>query len=270
VLTGQAGSRLRLQPPEKESKPLCSVISNPCAQHLKLFRVRTQEKSCCDAKLSRVAGFRTGEFAFCILSICQSWPSCRNVPFAMSSREVNIRALQRSWTRPPKFATPLPRPADAQVRYSCPTCGSENTRRLSTAYMSGVSQFSATTSGFGWAGGPAGGSGWTTGTCQTTLSQISAPPRKRSYRTGLLLLFFGPVIGALPFAVMEHLNGKAQIHEVLAAISVIMLELCAVVFLGRAAAYNRSTWPESYREWQITWICLRCTQIFLPVTSRRE
>jgi len=136
--------------------------------------------------------------------------------------------------------------------------------------MSGVSQFSATTSGFGWAGGPAGGSGWTTGTCQTTLSQISAPPRKRSYRTGLLLLFFGPVIGALPFAVMEHLNGKAQIHEVLAAISVIMLELCAVVFLGRAAAYNRSTWPESYREWQITWICLRCTQIFLPVTSRRE
>lgn len=259
-----------LQLPEEESGSLCSVIINSYAQHLKRFWVRTQEKSCSDAQLSRVAGFRVSGSVISALSICQVCRFCRNVPFAMSSREVNIRALQRSWTRPPKFATPLPRPADAQVRYSCPTCGSENTQRLSTAYMSGVSQFSATTGGFGWAGGPAGGSGWTTGTCQTTLSQISAPPRKRSYRAGLLLLFFGPVIGALPFAVMEHLNGKAQIHDVLAAISVIMLELCAVVFLGRAAAYNRSTWPECYREWQITWICLRCTQIFLPVTSRRE
>ena len=37
--------------------------------------------------------------------------------------------------------------------------------------------------------------GWTTGTCQTGIAQISAPPQKRSYRDGLLLLFLGPVIG---------------------------------------------------------------------------
>ena len=101
------------------------------------------------------------------------------------------------------------------------------------------------TNGFGWAGGFAGGSGWTDGTCQTGLSQISAPPYKRSYRGGLLLLFFGPVIGALPFAIMEHLNGKAQIHEVLAGISVILLELCAIVLLVRAAVYNRTTHSET-------------------------
>src|ERR1035438_2180529 len=35
--------------------------------------------------------------------------------------------------------------------YSCPACKSENTQRLSTAYMSGLSHFSAVTSGLGWA-----------------------------------------------------------------------------------------------------------------------
>ncbi len=246
------------------------MITNSCAQHLKLFRVRTQEKSCCDAKLSRVAGFRIREFGFCILSICQARRVCRNVPFAMSSREVNIRALQRSWARPLKFAIPLPRPANAQVQYSCPTCGSENTQRLATAYMEGVSQFSATTSGFGWAGGPAAANAWTTGTCQTGLAQICAPPQKRSYRGGLLLLFFGPVIGALPFAIMEHLNGKARIHEILATISALTLGLCALALLGRATVHNKATWPKRMREWQMSWICRRCAQMFLPLANRRE
>ena len=140
MLTGQAESRVMLQPPEEESKSRCSVIVNSCAQHLKLFRVRTQEKSCSDAKLSRVAGFRVCEIVLSCLSICQVRRFCRNVPFAMSSREVNIRALQRSWARRPKFAIPLPLPPDAQAQYSCPTCGSENTQRLSTVYMAGVSQ----------------------------------------------------------------------------------------------------------------------------------
>ena len=258
------------QPPEEESKSLCSVIVNSCAQHLKRFWVRTQEKNCSCAQVSRVAGFRVSEIALSCLSICQVRRFCRNVPFAMSSREVNIRTLQRSWARRPKFAIPLPPPPDAQAQYSCPTCGSENTQRLSTAYMEGVSQFSATTSGFGWLGGPAVANGWTTGTCQTGLAQISAPPQKRSYRQGLLLLFLGPVIGALPFAIMEHLNGKAQIHEILAAISVLTLELCAIVLLVRAAVHNRTTWPRRIREWQMYWICRRCTQIFLPATNRRE
>ncbi len=268
--TRQAESHVMLQPPEEESKSRCSVIFNSCAQHLKRIWVRTQEKSCSDAKLSRVAGFRAREIVLSCLSICQVRRFCRNVPFAMSSREVNIRALQRSWARRPKSAIPLSRSADAQVQYSCPTCGSENTQRLSTAYMEGVSQFSATAIGFGWVGGPAVANGWTTGTCQTGIAQISAPAQKRSYREGLLLLFLGPVIGALPFAIMEHLNGKAQIHEILAAMSVLTLELCALVSLVRAVVHNRTEWPRRMRAWQMSWICRRCTQIFLPATNSRE
>lgn len=221
------------------------------------------------------AGFRVSEcvisyLSISCLSICQASHICRNVPFVMSNREVNSRALQRPRAQRPTFAVNPSGRSEAQVLYSCPACGSDNTQRLSTVYMAGVSQFSAVTRGFGWGGGAAGGSGWTDGTCQTGLSQISAPPYKRSYRGGLLLLFFGPIIGALPFAIMEHLNGKAQVHEILAGISVILLELCAIVLLVRAAVYNRTTWPSRIREWQITWICLRCARAFLPATNRRE
>jgi predicted RNA-binding Zn-ribbon protein involved in translation (DUF1610 family) len=263
VPTGQAGSRVRLQPPEKESKPLCSVISNPCAQYLKPFRVRTQEKSCCDAKLSRVAGFRSREFGFCILSICQGRRFCRNVPFAMSSREVNIRALQRSWARRSKVAGTLSRPVDAQVQYSCPSCGSENTQRLSTAYMSGVSSFSAVMSGFGWAGGPAGGSGWLTGVSQTQMSEMAAPPPKKRYRGALLLLLSSPFLGPAPFALLESLNGVRPIYEEMAVALGTGFLIAALLWLGSAYIYNKRVWPTRCREWHRRFLCLRCGMIFV-------
>ena len=187
-----------------------SMITNSCAQHLKLFRVRTQEKSCSDAKLSRVAGFRVCEFAVGLLSICQSQRSCRNVPFAMSSREVNIRTLQWSGAGRPKFAFPLPWPADDQVQYSCPTCGSKDTQRLSTVYMSGISRFSAVTSGFGWAGGPAGGSGRTEGISQTQLSLFAAPPSKRSYWPSFSLIAVSPLLSALAAEGVRRIAGLMQ------------------------------------------------------------
>ena len=224
-----------------------------------------------NATFSRVAGFRVSECVVLYQCICQSHHFCRNLLIAMSNREANGWEIQqRQGAQRSTMAANLLNRSEAHVQYSCPGCGSENTQRLSTVYMAGVSQFSAVTNGFGWAGGFAGGSGRTEGTCQTGLSQISAPPYKRCYRGGLLLLFFGPVIGALPFAIMEHLNGKAHVHEILAGISVILLEICAIFLLVRAALYNRTTWPTRIREWQITWICLRCARVFLPVANRRE
>ena len=265
--TGQAESCVVLQLPEEESGSLCSVIINSYAQHLKRIWVRMQEKSCSDSKLSRVAGFRISEFAFCILSICQSRPSCRNVPFAMSSREVNVGALQRSWTRPPKFATPFPRPADAQVRYSCPTCGSENTQRLSTVYMSGVSRFSAVTSGLGWAGGPAGGSGWTEGTSQTQLSLLAAPPRKRSYWPGVGLIALSPLLSALAAEGFRRISGRLQLtlrFEDLATCSFFVLATVAFLLLIKAFTYNRRTWPMLLLRWNTSFTCSRCGRVFIP------
>src|SRR5271157_6388812 len=70
----------------------------------------------------------------------------------------------------PQSAVHRRREETSVMQYSCPTCGSQNTQRLSTAYMSGVSEFSAVTGGIGWTGPPAIGGAWTTGTSQTQLS----------------------------------------------------------------------------------------------------
>jgi hypothetical protein len=82
--------------------------------------------------------------------------------------------------------------------------------------MSGVSEFSAVTSGFGWARAPVFGSGWTSGTSQTQLSKIAAPPTKKSYRNALFLLFLAPFIGPAPFAILERIYGVTPVYEHLA------------------------------------------------------
>jgi hypothetical protein len=148
--------------------------------------------------------------------------------------------------------------------YSCPTCGSQNTQRLSTAYMSGLSQFSAVTSGIGWARAPVIGRGWTIGTSQTQLSQVAAPPAKRNYSRGLLLLLFGPIIGGAPFAILEHLHGPSNTFDLLAVSLVILLEIGAVTSLLRAVAYNKYDWPELLEQWRSCLMCLRCGQVFRP------
>jgi hypothetical protein len=148
--------------------------------------------------------------------------------------------------------------------YSCPACKSENTQRLSTAYMSGLSHFSAVTSGFGWARAPIVGGAWITGISQTQLSQVVAPPTRRKYARGFLLLFLGPIIGGAPFAILEHLHGPSTTYELLAASVVILLEIGAVASLLRAVAYNKRVWPELFQQWRSCVMCLRCGQVFRP------
>jgi hypothetical protein len=85
--------------------------------------------------------------------------------------------------------------------------------------MSGVSQFSAVTTGFGWAGGAAGASSWTNGVTQTQISAMAAPPPKKSYRGGFLLLLGAPFIGPAPFALLESLNGVRSSYERMAVVA---------------------------------------------------
>ncbi len=181
----------------------------------------------------------------------------------MSSREVNNRALQRSWARRMKFAIPIPRSSAAQIQYSCPTCGSENTQRLSSAYMSGVSSLSAVMSGFGWAGGPAGGSGWLTGVSQTQISEIAAPPPKKRYRGALLLFLSSPFLGPAPFALLESMNGVRPIYEDMAVVLGTGFLIAALLWLGSAYIYNKRVWPTRCREWHRRFLCLRCGMIFV-------
>jgi hypothetical protein len=108
------------------------------------------------------------------------------------------------------------------------------------------------------------GRGWTIGTSQTQLSQVAAPPAKRNYSRGLLLLFLGPIIGGAPFAILEHLHGPSKTYDLLAVLLVILLEIGAVTSLLRAVAYNKYDWPELLEQWRSCLMCLRCGQVFRP------
>ena len=193
----------------------------------------------------------------------------------MTDRQPNEgdREGENSWvngSRPRQSEQRSLRPVVDMNSFSCPTCGSQNTQLLSTAYMSGLSQFSAVTSGIGWARAPMIGRGWTSGTSQTQLSAMSAPPPKKSYRNGLLLLFLSPLLAAIVaeavFLIVQRMFGAGLIYEQLATISFFGLEIVAITALLRAFAFNKNIWPGLLREWQMSFLCRRCGQVFVQAS----
>lgn len=164
-----------------------------------------------------------------------------------------------------------PNEENQTILYWCPTCKSQDTQRLSTVHISGLSQFSAVTGGIGWTGSPAIGGACTTGTSQTQLSAMAGPPPKKSYRNGLLLLFLSPPLAAIfaqaAFLIAKRVFGANLIYEQLATISFFALEIGAITLLLRAFAFNKSIWPSLFRQWQMSFLCRRCGQIFVPGTT---
>ena len=114
------------------------------------------------------------------------------------------------------------------------------------------------------------GRGWTSGTSQTQLSAISAPPPKKSYRNGLLLLFLSPLLAAIVaeavFLIVQRMFGASLIYEQLATISFFGLEIVAITVLLRAFAFNKNIWPGLLREWQMSFLCRRCGQVFVQAS----
>ena len=235
------------------------------------FGVERKRKISVNATFSRVAGFRVSERLILYQCICQSHHFCRNLLIAMSNREVNGWAIQqRQGTQRSTMAANLLKRSEAHVQYSCPSCGSENTQRLSTVYMAGVSQFSAVTNGFGWAGGFAGGSGRTEGVSQTHLSLTTAPPTKRRYWRGVGLLALSPLFAALAAEVCRRIAGRLQLSlrfEDLATTWFFLIVIAAILLLTRTFLYNNRTWPRLLQLWNMSFHCSRCSRVFIPGLS---
>ena len=159
-----------------------------------------------------------------------------------------------------------------ETQFSCPACGSDNTQRLSIAHTSGISQLSAVTNAIGWGRGLVFLSGHTTGTSRTQLSQLIAPPLKKGYRNGLLLLLLSPLLAALAAETMllaaRYAFGAILNYEHLATATFCVIELAAMVLLVRAFRFNKKAWPKLLREWQMSFICQRCGHIFVTAVPR--
>ena len=149
------------------------------------------------------------------------------------------------------------KPAMKDVSLRCPVCASEDTKSVPIVYKSGVSNIDASMVGIGvGAGGGLGiGGASTTGTSATLLAEELAPPRKIS------LVKWGAILGFITL----FLTNMARGWEIL------IVFVLAVGFsfwlLRRFHEINQRLYPPRLREWERSFVCLRCGHVF---TSAHE
>lgn len=136
----------------------------------------------------------------------------------------------------------------------CPSCSSNDLRKLSLIYLAGTYDAKGTSRGIIF--GPTGLNAYRgrhRSTQQTKLSKSLEPPRKRRLLKPLL---YG-VVGAfcLPFVRISH-----------QAWNTLFIGYCAVVvlYLAGALLYNLVRFPEALRRWQSSFLCQRCGAVIEP------
>lgn len=147
----------------------------------------------------------------------------------------------------------------SQNVYICPYCQSENIQSYNIAYAGGVSSVNGVTTGvgIGMNGRVGVGIGNTVGTQQTALSMMAEPPKKKSttglFIKGTLGIYFGLGIVFLVSGLSKS-NWSLVIYIVAYAI--------LVYNIHRRTVWNREVYPELRRDWERTYICLRCGNKF--------
>ena len=142
------------------------------------------------------------------------------------------------------------------ISCSCPTCGSQYTRRLSLEYASGIR---------------VSNSGWRS---QTYSSMTAAPPAKRRYRWRLLLVILP--VGAIAvqgaeLALLTRASAVVRLEALGITAAVLAIPLLAgFAIVARAVRYNRRTWPTLLAQWQREFRCMRCGASFVPSAKAED
>ena len=143
--------------------------------------------------------------------------------------------------------------------FECPYCQSENIQSYNIAYASGFSNVSGVTTGVG-----VGMSGrlcvcvWNTvRTQQTVLSMMATPPKKKSttslFIMGTLGIYFG-------LGLVLLVSGLSKSNwSLLLYIGAYAILIYAI---HRRTVWNRTVYPQLRRDWERTYICLRCGNKF--------
>lgn len=136
----------------------------------------------------------------------------------------------------------------------CTKCESENTQKLEVVYQSETSttQSSGTIVGSSISDGQRSrGRAFisTSGTSQSLLGQKAAPPTQASYNIAGLMIFIGVM-----FFSQGLLFGLLGIPIIAAGI----------IQLGISFNYNLQKWPADYKQWQESWLCHQCGNIYRP------
>jgi len=143
----------------------------------------------------------------------------------------------------------------------CPQCKSDNVQKLSIIYQLGTQKINTSSRSFGsGVGGGRGGfiggfgssSTTTTGTSQSLIAKMAAPPAKKTYVATVILFLIGGII--------------------LATGSYIFIGLLLIGGGGFMAYkdynYNQNEWPPINKNWQNSWHCNKCGEIYALQLSR--
>lgn len=150
--------------------------------------------------------------------------------------------------------------------YNCPKCKSENIQKLEITYKTGKSGLSGSSSSVGVAASSSGvGVGITggtfSGTQQTDLSQMVAPPKLKKKRPGCILTF-------------SLLSGFAYIligsTALLIGLVIIAIGIYYYIYGTRYNNNEYAEYADKLRVWERSYICLRCGQIFQKSYSDNE
>lgn len=141
--------------------------------------------------------------------------------------------------------------------YVCPSCKSDNVQRLAVIYEGGLMDVNTKTSGvgIGFGGGGIGvgvGGGKTKGTSQTVASKRAAPPPKKKFLKPLGLIF-------VAFLVLGLMAGNSN---AMSATVTILFFVAVVGWIVYAIRYNSTTWPVLKQEWDNSFLCNRCNNVF--------
>ena len=129
--------------------------------------------------------------------------------------------------------------------FRCPKCGSENIQSCPVIYQSGTVGHSYTSRSGDYQID-------TSGTESTHLAQSVAPPAQKETFWGFML-----ITGAIAaFALYDGFHYViAGIFGLVAAVSFVTNQ--------EASEYNEKIWPREYKNWQRSYMCHRCGNIFI-------
>lgn len=136
----------------------------------------------------------------------------------------------------------------------CPKCKSNNTLRFEVIYESEtvISEESSKTIGIGYAGRFGAGVAHTDteGINQSLIAQKASPPLKKNYGSALLSLLLGFLLLWFEISMMFDLLGVA-------------LMVLSTFLWRRVYFYNKEEWPDLYEDWERSWYCKKCGNIYI-------
>ena len=140
--------------------------------------------------------------------------------------------------------------------YSCPRCNSDNTASLAIVFAQGKSRFAIS----GIALGSQEGAYFGTAVSESQLSSAAAPPVKRPTVAWMLCA----VVSGLATGFLASLSASGDTAAVMLVptLAVGCATLYAVVCARSSFNWNRKAWPDQYRDWSATLLCMRCGMLF--------